>query len=323
MSAAMRAAMSTARRRWSAARAVCALAGLGLAGVVLAGCQYFQPQAVPPYHPPGGLAFSPPNALPGNPGNGPAIYQRDCGWCHGNRGQGTVNGPSLLGGTNGPALTDFMLSTGRMPITTPDQKDAIHQKANYSPADMAAIVAYVRSFGATGPPIPAVNLARASLPQGEVLYQANCAACHSVTGEGGALATGKPANVNGYVLPRQGLVAPSVLKASPVQVAEAIRTGPPGMPVFGPNQFSDAQVNSIVGYVHYLSTGGDRGGLSLGRIGPVAEGAIGWLVALALLLLLVRWIGTSGHQPKRAHGGDDAHGRPEPPGDSGARGAHP
>ena len=72
-----------------------------------------------------------------------------------------------------------------------------------------------------------------------------------------------------------------------------MRTGPPGMPVFGPGSFSDSQVDSIARYVISLQHVAHPGGFELGRIGPVAEGAVGWLVGLAVLLLFTRWIGTS------------------------------
>ena len=267
------------------------LLGLGIvaAALALAGCTNAHPLTAP-YRPAKGLTSPAPF-----PPDGFAMYQRDCGWCHGNRGQGTVNGPSLLAGTNGAALTNFMLSTGRMPLNSPEQKDALHRTSIYTRADIAAIVAFVKSFHAGGPAIPVVNLGRGNLAEGQRLYEANCAACHSVTGEGGVLATGKAATINGFVVPNHGLVAPSLLKASPLEVAEAVRTGPPGMPVFGPGEFTNTQVDSIARYVAYLRNGRgfDRGGLSLGRIGPVAEGAAAWLVGLGLLLLLVRWIGTS------------------------------
>ena len=265
-----------------------------LAALALAGCSYFRTQATTPYRPGGGLT----SPTPGVP-DGFLIYQRDCGWCHGNAGQGSASGPSLIGGTNGPALTQFMLSTGRMPIMSADQKDALHQSPIYDQAEMAALIAYVSSFNANPPPVPVIDLGAGSLQEGEQLFQANCAACHSVTGAGGSLATGKLATINGFTLPRQGLVVPSVLKSSPLEVAEAVRTGPPGMPVFGPSELSDSQVDSIVRYVLYLQKAPDRGGLGLGRIGPVAEGAAGWALGLVALLVLVRWIGTS--MKERSH----------------------
>lgn len=57
-------------------------------------------------------------------------------------------------------------------------------------------------------------------------------------------------------------------------------------------ELGDDDLSSIVRYVVYLQAPIDEGGAPIGRIGPVAEGAVGLAVALGLLLLLVRWIGT-------------------------------
>lgn len=263
--------------------------------LLLGACSYLQGSAAP-YRPAGGIV-SPGEA------SGMQLYQRDCAWCHGNRGQGTPNGPTLLLGTNGAALTDFMLSTGRMPVTQPSQKDALHRNSAYPPEDIAAITAYVQALGQPGPEVPVVDLSRGSLTDGLHLYQANCAACHSTTGEGGAIATGKPGVINGFVLTTKGLVAPPLFKATSTQIAEAMRTGPPGMPVFGPSAFPDDQVDSIARYVLALQESNSPGGFALGRIGPVAEGAVGWLVGLAILILFTRWIGTGLPRPGH-HGGD-------------------
>jgi ubiquinol-cytochrome c reductase cytochrome c subunit len=77
-----------------------------------------------------------------------------------------------------------------------------------------------------------------------------------------------------------------------VEIAEAMRVGPGTMPVFGETAFTDEEVDAIVRYVVYLQEPEDRGGLAIGRVGPVAEGAVGWIVGLGAMLLLARWIGT-------------------------------
>jgi ubiquinol-cytochrome c reductase cytochrome c subunit len=83
-----------------------------------------------------------------------------------------------------------------------------------------------------------------------------------------------------------------VLDATPQQIAEAIRTGPGSMPVFGNAALDDAQLNDTVAFVDSLKHTDDRGGLALGHVGPVTEGAIAIVGALGLLLLATRWIGT-------------------------------
>ena len=64
------------------------------------------------------------------------------------------------------------------------------------------------------------------------------------------------------------------------------------MPVFGPAALDDRQLDDTVAFVDSLKRPDDRGGLALGHIGPVTEGAIAIVGALGLLLLASRWIGT-------------------------------
>jgi ubiquinol-cytochrome c reductase cytochrome c subunit len=206
-------------------------------------------------------------------GRGQTLYQQNCATCHGQRGQGTQRGPSLRG--VGAVSADFYLSTGRMPITD-EQSNPGRSRPAFGRADIDALVAYVASLGG-GPPVPAVDPAAGRLAEGERLYQENCAACHSATGTGGALTSGQ--------------VAPSLAQATPVQVAEAIRVGPGAMPRFDPQALNDPQVDSIAAYVGRLQGGGNRGGWDLGRIGPVTEGLVAWVIGLGLVLVVVRRLG--------------------------------
>jgi ubiquinol-cytochrome c reductase cytochrome c subunit len=155
------------------------------------------------------------------------------------------------------------------------------RQPKYASAQISELDAFVASLG-QGPAIPPVDAAAGDLGEGANLYEQNCAACHSSTGVGGALTN--------------GLQAPSLMDSTPLQIAEAMRLGGAGlrsgkMPKFGTDLLSDPQVNSIVRYVLYLQHPQDRGGFSLARIGPVAEGFVAWLGALLLLILFVRWIG--------------------------------
>jgi ubiquinol-cytochrome c reductase cytochrome c subunit len=206
-------------------------------------------------------------------GRGQLLYQQNCASCHGQRGQGTQRGPSLIG--VGAASVDFYLSTGRMPLTE-EELNPERAKPAFGQADIDALVAYVASLDG-GPAIPTVDPAAGRLAEGEQLYQENCAACHSATGTGGALTSGQ--------------TAPSLAKATPVQVAEAIRVGPGAMPRFPPQALTDPQVDSVAAYVGRLQRGGNRGGWDLGRIGPVTEGLVAWVVGLGVLLWVVRRLG--------------------------------
>jgi len=228
----------------------------------------------------------------GQPVTGQEWFQRDCAWCHGNAGQGTLKAPDMISGRNGGALTDFMLRTGRMPIQ--DATDIVKEgQPAYPPAVIEKIVRYVVSLGGKGPDIPVVDPAAGNLAQGGELFQANCAACHSATGIGGTLTTGAGSSSSES---RSGNQVPGLGHATPVEIAEAMRAGPGTMPVFGKHTFTDQQVDSIVRYLLYIRTGQNRGGADLGRVGPVAEGAVAWIVGLGAILLLARWIGKSVRQ---------------------------
>jgi ubiquinol-cytochrome c reductase cytochrome c subunit len=216
----------------------------------------------------------------------------DCAVCHGVTGTGTDLGPSLRG--VGRASVDYELSTGRMPLVETghlqppnpqaqplpvteahDPQTAVHRHPPaYDQASIDGLVAYVGALVADpGPPVP--NVEGGSIPSGGQLYRANCAACHSWSGGGGALVHRE---------------APPLDRATPVQVAEAIRVGPGQMPSFGAAALTDQQVDDVVSYVGELQRPDDRGGLPLHHVGPVAEGAVG-LVALAAIAGMCLWIG--------------------------------
>lgn len=203
---------------------------------------------------------------------GRSLFLTDCASCHGQNGEGTPQGLDLRG--VGAASADFQLSTGRMPSTAPNRQ-SVAKRSPYTRREIDDLVAFVASLG-PGPPIPDVHDPPGDLQEGGQLYLDNCAACHSAAGNGGALSVGRD--------------APTLHGATPVEVAEAVRTGPGNMPVFGPGTFTQQQVNSIVRYVEYLKEPEDPGGLSLGLVGPITEGLVAILVGLGALMLVTRWI---------------------------------
>ena len=217
---------------------------------------------------------------PANPGAaeveaGRQLYLVACTTCHGAEGEGVEDrGPSLIG--VGAASADFYLTTGRMPLDRP-RIQAERKRVAYSPAQIRQLVAFVASLG-PGPAIPRVDTAHGDLAEGNRLYANNCAPCHSSAGAGGALG--------------HAVWAPPLNRATPVEVAEAIRIGPGAMPVFGADSLDDEQLQSVVRYVEYLRHPDDRGGLGLGHLGPIPEGFVAWVFGLGAMLVAVRWIGT-------------------------------
>jgi ubiquinol-cytochrome c reductase cytochrome c subunit len=203
------------------------------------------------------------------------LYSTSCASCHGPQAEGTPQGPRLQG--VGAAAIDFMLSTGRMPLADPSDTP-VRMEPRFSPADIDAIVAYVTALRAGGPPIPSVDVEAGKLELGNQLFQGNCAACHGAAAQGGSVGGGE--------------VAPGLNEATATQIAEALRIGPGVMPRFGTEQITDQDANSLARYVLYLRTHGNEGGLDLGRVGPVAEGFVAWVVGLGILLLVIRLTGT-------------------------------
>jgi ubiquinol-cytochrome c reductase cytochrome c subunit len=224
-----------------------------------------------------GFAPSPSSAADTNPAiaQGRGLFLKGCASCHGLNAEGGTTAPSLIG--VGAAAADFQLETGRMPLK--DQAtEAQNKPPSYSSAQIEAIASYIGSL-APGPAIPTnLNYQSADLAFGGALFRTNCAQCHNFAGSGGALTYGK--------------YAPSLSSATPKQIYEAMITGPESMPVFGDQQISAGQKLAIINYIRTIKTEPNPGGSGLGRIGPVSETAVAWLVGIGGLVLVTMWIGS-------------------------------
>jgi ubiquinol-cytochrome c reductase cytochrome c subunit len=210
---------------------------------------------------------------------GRQLYVTGCSSCHGPDGRGVkiehggAGGPSLENA--GEAGAYFFLSTGRMPLANSEEEPTRKEPA-YSKHQIEALVAYVASLG-DGPKLPTVDLQDADLAAGGQIYRANCQACHSASGSGGALSYGR--------------AAPALGAATSTQVAAAVRVGPGQMPVFGHDVITDDELDDLVRYVDYLKHPEDPGGLPIGRTGPIPEGFVAWLIGIPMFLGLAVWIG--------------------------------
>lgn len=212
---------------------------------------------------------------------GDELFQTNCAMCHGSNGtgldqDGPAGGPSLIG--VGPASVDFMIRSGRMPME--NQHDRLRRgPAQFDATDRAALVAYVSSLApGEGPEIPDVaGWETADLARGLEQFTTNCAACHGPTAAGVAVG--------------QRDVSSNLDAASPVEIAEAIRTGPGVMPVFGDDVLGEEDLEAVTAWVMELRDRDTPGGISVGRSGPVSEGFIAWLVGLGLLGIVMYLLG--------------------------------
>ena len=88
---------------------------------------------------------------------GKALFDVTCSSCHGLNGEGTSQGPSLIG--VGAAAVDFQMGTQRMPMAKPAAQAPRGSAPKYSQAEINAIAAYVASLG-QGPGIPSEEAMR-------------------------------------------------------------------------------------------------------------------------------------------------------------------
>lgn len=207
---------------------------------------------------------------------GEKLFVQSCASCHGIGGVGTDEAPSLVGA--GEAAADFQLSTGRMPLTA-EQAQAQERPPVYNDEEITAISKYVGSLGA-GPANPTaaqLNYEGANLTLGGELFRTNCSQCHNFSGQGGALSNGK--------------YAPNIRNASPMQIWQAMLTGPENMPVFSNQTMSDSDKQAIIKFIRNADEEPTYGGWDGGSIGPVSEGLTVFLVVIGLLVGVAVWIG--------------------------------
>ncbi len=207
---------------------------------------------------------------------GRRLFLEGCSSCHGLEGQGSDNGPGVIGA--GAAAVHFQVATGRMPLAQPGAQ-APRKRPIYSEEQIAAMAAFVASL-APGPAIPSaeqLDFSDADPAVGGELFRANCSQCHQAAGRGGALTEGK--------------YAPTLMKATPQEIYEAMITGPQNMPVFADTTLPVQDKQDILAYIDYLKNKPDPGGNSLGRFGPVTEGLFIWIGGLVIVIAAAVWIG--------------------------------
>jgi ubiquinol-cytochrome c reductase cytochrome c subunit len=258
-------ARARVRRRSKQRRRLANVAGL-MTALVLTGALY--------------SVFAPAQAADGTSESaaeaaGRELYERSCITCHGENLEGVPNrGPSLIG--VGEASVYFQVHTGRMPLAR-QEAYAPDKPAVFSDEEIDQLMAYVQANGG-GPTLPSGDLRDGDLAEGGELFRLNCASCHNFVGEGGALSSGK--------------AAPSLKDATDLEVYTAMLTGPENMPVFGDNQLTPDEKRSIINYVQTVKFQADPGGAGIGRIGPVGEGLVIWVVGVGALLFGIFWMGS-------------------------------
>jgi ubiquinol-cytochrome c reductase cytochrome c subunit len=258
-------------RRVAVAATLLTAVCLALGGETVAQAQPQSGIVRPTYEPP-----SPSLAL------GAELYAGNCATCHGIDGVG-INHPRFgAGGVagQGPPLqgvgalaADFYLRTGYMPLADPHAEPEDLQQGNrvlLGDKEIRSLVTYVASLG-PGPGIPTADPAGGNLSMGQQLFAEHCAGCHQIEGRGGFVT---------------GARVPELQTVPATQIAEAVRVGPYLMPRFSEQQISNAQLDDIVKYVLSVRHPDDRGGWSIGNIGPIPEGLVTWWIGGPLIIFM-------------------------------------
>lgn len=219
---------------------------------------------------------------------GKKLYKVGCASCHGTGGQGSSDGPSLVG--VGSAAVDFQVSTGRMPAATSQGAQIPKKKNIYTQAQIDQLAAYIASLGA-GPSVPTstqYNPSDGDIAKGGELFRTNCAQCHNFVGKGGALTKGK--------------FAPSLDGVSSKHIYEAMQTGPQNMPSFPDTTLSSKNKKDIIAYLHAVDSDEtvNPGGLDLGGLGPVSEGLFAWIFGLGALVAVAVWVAARTAKAKKS-----------------------
>jgi ubiquinol-cytochrome c reductase cytochrome c subunit len=218
---------------------------------------------------------------------GKKLYAVGCASCHGTGGQGSSDGPSLVG--VGSAAVDFQVGTGRMPAQQPGAQIPAKKKV-YSDADVQQLAAYISSLGA-GPAIPTKSQYSpdgADIAKGGELFRTNCAQCHNFAGKGGALTNGK--------------YAPSLKGVSGKHLYEAMQTGPQNMPSFPDTTMPEKNKQDVIAYLDTVNSDKTKtpGGLELGGLGPVSEGLFAWVFGMGALIILTIWVAARTAKAKKS-----------------------
>ncbi|MGP4002050.1 cytochrome bc1 complex diheme cytochrome c subunit [Streptomyces sp. 8N706] len=218
---------------------------------------------------------------------GKKLYSVGCASCHGTGGQGTTDGPSLVG--VGSAAVDFQVGTGRMPAQQPGAQVPRKPKV-YTQAQTDQLAAYISSLGA-GPTTPTeeqYDPQGADIAKGGDLFRTNCAQCHNFTGKGGALTGGK--------------YAPELDNVEPKHIYEAMQTGPQQMPSFPDTTMPEQDKRDVIAYLHTVNSdeAESPGGFELGGLGPVSEGLFGWIFGLGVMIATAIWVAARTAKAKKS-----------------------
>jgi len=81
-----------------------------------------------------------------------------------------------------------------------------------------------------------------------------------------------------------------LMGVEPKYIYEAMVTGPQSMPKFTDASITPQEKLDIIKWLQEANHEKNLGGTSLGRVGPVTEGLLGWVLGLGLLIGAAVWL---------------------------------
>lgn len=180
-------------------------------------------------------------------GDGKALFQQHCASCHGDAGAGGIGLP-LSKPTVMESLTDDYI---RKTIRSGRPGRIMPAFEELAAADADAIVAYMRTWGASKVEEPATPLAGVAA-KGKPLFEQHCASCHGKDLNGGAEGTGVT-----FSRQREMAIMPPALNntgflqaATDGMLRYIIRHGREGtpMPAFR-DKLEQTQIDDVIAYV--------------------------------------------------------------------------
>jgi len=83
-----------------------------------------------------------------------------------------------------------------------------------------------------------------------------------------------------------------LMGVEPKHIYEALVTGPQSMPVFSDKTLTPEEKLSVIKWIKAAEAEPNLGGATMGRVGPVTEGLLVWVLGLGILIAVAVWLTT-------------------------------